>query len=310
MRLYQIVKLNEVCRGKELPVECQHFDAPSDNIFDGAARTMIAGAKLKVVQRVVGFLECAPVMHGFSWQKFSAKELFHHMSMFKFCMCRLAVRSREPNNNVAALDTASSLRQTVPLSVQLAYPFVLALTRAKLLFAVNVASRFATCSRERLTAVLARDCVASVGLGPLGKAKTLQRAKLRVFVEFSAVLRKGAGGIAERFSAVLAGESRAFGARMTRCGTAVGLFVGRYARFGTEAPFAFAKPGYHKKLTALDAQSLDVRRRARCRLARFAAKMLRSLGGANAERLAAMFAILRDWHGTKLLQWHGGEYPY
>ncbi len=295
----------------ELRVEGEHFETPRDDVFDRAAGSVIARAELKVLKIVARFVESPLVMDGFGGQKRPAKVLFHDVTVFK--NIRLngpGGACRDAQHDVTALDTSSDLRKSVLLPIDLAHPFVLALTRAKSLFAVDVARATPPRTDEHGAAVLARDGVSDIGFCPLNYSEALDGTVFRVSTIFSPVFGKVSRFVREWRTALLASKCGGFGAFVSRRWTAVNGLVGADACLGAEAAIQFPLSRYYEQRSALGARPFFVSGFTFRLLTCLAAKTLKRFSGTDREGIAAKLAVFRDWHWSgPLHRLHFGDYP-
>lgn len=281
--------------GDEHRVRSKHFDAPRNQVFDGSARAMIARAKLKVLHIIRGFVPSSSVVDSLGWKKRPAEELFHDVPMLKHLVGRISVRSRETENGVAAFDTAGDLRQPMLLPVDLANPFVLALTRAKLLFSVNP-STTAAGFRKRVAAVFACRDMFGVSVPFPSKSGAWDRAIGGVFSVLPPVFGNGTLGVSKRISALLAFKGDVLLALMSSRDAAVSGFVSGCAGLATKQPPMFAQPRDVESIPAVFARQVRMRFLTLATCADIPAKpLVRGFGCLDRKGLAAILAPFCNW---------------
>lgn len=211
----------------------KHFDCEIDLVDDALTGTVPTGEQFQVTDAIEGSVP-VDVVDCFLGKQFTSQVLLHDVPVFEDVFSkRFSVAGRNPEFYVSVPSLGSrDLRQPVFLSVDFAYPLVLALFGAKFLFAMYSARAFTARSIEFFSAVFAVGLVSLVGVFASSEVRARHRAIQRVFAVFNAVRAHVAGLVKEGFSAFSATELD----QRFLCGNApVNRLVGCNARLGAES---------------------------------------------------------------------------
>lgn len=191
-------------RSAEVGVQSQYLDGELHLVDHALAGAVLAPKQFEIAQLIVEPV-AVNVVHRFFGEKFTAKALFHYVSVLKDFIRGLAASRRESKHDVVSFDSPSYSGKSVFFSVDLAHPLALALLRAKSLFSVYPAALFSL-ARGFFTAVHANVLVLGLGIFPPAGVRTFFRAVQRIAAELLLVCGQVRLHHDERLLAVFAGE--------------------------------------------------------------------------------------------------------